>query len=147
MRPCTRLLAVATDAGASKPFRPAPAALLPPIPLYRRLLRSHRKRLGVEERLLGDMYVKAEFRAHRNIDNPVQIIGFLSEWQQYCQMLEGDSWKEAKMEKTKIDKMSDQQIGQLYELMQAIQKQAEADAEEEKANIIGTLDDKSKPDQ
>lgn len=74
MRAYTRLLATATDAGASRPFRPAPAALLPPIPLYRRLLRSHRKRLGVEERLLGDMYVKAEFRAHRDIDNPVQIV-------------------------------------------------------------------------
>jgi hypothetical protein len=74
MRAYARLLATATDAGASRPFRPAPAALLPPIPLYRRLLRSHRKRLGVEERLLGDMYVKAEFRAHRDIDNPVQIV-------------------------------------------------------------------------
>ncbi|KAL6171729.1 hypothetical protein ACJQWK_02735 [Exserohilum turcicum] len=52
------------------------------------------------------MYVKAEFRAHRNVDNPVQIIGFLSEWQMYCQMLEGDSWKDAKMDKAKIDKMS-----------------------------------------
>lgn len=74
MRVYSRLLAVATDAGASRPFRPAPAALLPPIPLYRRLLRSHRKRLGLEERLLGDMYVKAEFRAHKDIDNPVQIV-------------------------------------------------------------------------
>lgn len=74
MRACMRLLATATDAGASRPFKPAPAALLPPIPLYRRLLRSHRKRLGLEERLLGDMYVKAEFRAHKDIDNPVQIV-------------------------------------------------------------------------
>jgi hypothetical protein len=74
MRVFTRLLATATDAGASRPFKPAPAALLPPIPLYRRLLRSHRKRLGVEERVLGDMYVKAEFRAHRDVDNPVQIV-------------------------------------------------------------------------
>ncbi|PSN62473.1 ACN9-domain-containing protein [Corynespora cassiicola Philippines] len=129
MRVFTRLLATATDAGASKPFRPAPMALLPPIPLYRRLLRAHRKRLGIEERLLGDMYVKAEFRAHKDIDNPVQIIGFLSEWQLYAQALEGDSWKEAKMDKTKIDKMSDQQIGQLYELMQAIRKQELEDAD------------------
>lgn len=74
MRVSIRLLATATDAGASGPFRPTPAALLPPIPLYRRLLRSHRKRLGVEERLLGDMYIKSEFRAHRDIDNPVQIV-------------------------------------------------------------------------
>jgi hypothetical protein len=49
-------------------------ALLPPIPLYRTLLRTHRKKLPVEQRLLGDMYVKAEFRAHRDIDNPVQIV-------------------------------------------------------------------------
>ncbi|KAL6707431.1 hypothetical protein ACN47E_004210 [Coniothyrium glycines] len=147
MRIYTRLMAAATDAGASRPFRPAPAALLPPLPLYRRILRSHRKRLQLEERLLGDMYVKAEFRAHKDIDNPVQIIGFLSEWQMYCQMLEGEAWKDAKMDKTKIDKMSDQQIGQLYELMQQIKTQAEADAEAEDARIIGTLDKKTKPDQ
>lgn len=48
-------------------------ALLPPIPLYRRLLRMHRK-LPLEQRLLGDMYVKAEFNAHKDIDNPVQIV-------------------------------------------------------------------------
>jgi len=75
MRIYSRLLATATDAGASKgPFRPAPAALLPPIPLYRTILRTHRKKLPVEQRLLGDMYVKAEFRAHKDIDNPVQIV-------------------------------------------------------------------------
>jgi hypothetical protein len=74
MRVFSRLLATATDAGASQGFRQAPAALLPPIPLYRTILRTHRKRLGVEERTLGDLYVKAEFRAHKNIDNPVQIV-------------------------------------------------------------------------
>jgi hypothetical protein len=74
MKRTSRLLATATDAGSSKPFRPAPMALLPPIPLYRRLLRTHRKRLPAEERVLGDMYVKAEWKAHRNIDNPVHIV-------------------------------------------------------------------------
>jgi len=49
-------------------------ALLPPIPLYRRILRTHRKKLGHEERVLGDLYVKAEFRAHREVENPVQIV-------------------------------------------------------------------------
>jgi hypothetical protein len=73
MRVYSRLLATATDAGSSKPFRPAPMALLPPIPLYRRLLRAHRK-LPREERTLGDLYVKAEFHAHRNIDNPIHIV-------------------------------------------------------------------------
>jgi len=147
MRVFTRLLATAADSGVSRSLRPVPGALLPPIPLYRRLLRSHRKRLGVEERLLGDMYVKAEFRAHRHVENPVQIIGFLSEWQQYCQMLEGDSWKDAKMEKAKIDKMSDQQIGQLYELMQQIKNKSQEDADAENARIIATLDQRSKPDE
>lgn len=92
------------------------------------------------------MYVKAEFRAHKDIENPVQIIGFLSEWQTYCQMLEGDSWKDAKMDKAKIDKMSDQQIGQLYELMQQIksQKQANAGAEDEREGDI--FDPKSSKD-
>ncbi|KAF2000333.1 ACN9-domain-containing protein [Amniculicola lignicola CBS 123094] len=123
MRFSRRLLATATDAGSARPFRPAPMALLPPIPLYRRLLRIHRKKLDPQMRIMGDLYVKKEFRDHKDIDNPVQIIGFLTEWQRYAQELEGDSWREAKMDKTKIDKMSDQQIGQLYELLQAIRKQ------------------------
>ncbi|KAF3047699.1 acetate non-utilizing protein 9 [Didymella heteroderae] len=148
MRIYSRLLAMATDAGASKgPFRPAPAALLPPIPLYRTILRTHRKKLPVEQRLLGDMYVKAEFRAHKDIDNPVQIIGFLSEWQMYAQAIEGDTWKGEKMDKAKIDKMSDQQIGQLYELMQQIKKADAEDAEAEEAEVVVPLDDPKKSDQ
>lgn len=67
------MLATATDAGAARPFRPAPMALLPPIPLYRRILRLHR-RLPREERTLGDLYVKSEFHAHRDVDNPVHIV-------------------------------------------------------------------------
>lgn len=57
------------------PLRTAPLAILPPIPLFRRILRSHRKHLDTRMRLLGDEYVKSEFRAHRNIDNPVHIVG------------------------------------------------------------------------
>ena len=49
-------------------------ALLPPIPLYRRLLRAHRKHLPPEARLMGDLYIKAEFRAHRNVDNPAHLV-------------------------------------------------------------------------
>ncbi|GAB7346374.1 hypothetical protein MBLNU457_5080t2 [Dothideomycetes sp. NU457] len=111
---------VGTPAGG---LRAVPMALLPPIPLYRRLLRSHRKYLDHEMRVLGDQYVKSEFRAHQKIDNPVHIIGFLTEWQMYAQQIEGDSWRGEKMDKTKIDKMSDQQIGQLYELMNTIRKE------------------------
>ncbi|UKZ78057.1 hypothetical protein TrVFT333_005791 [Trichoderma virens FT-333] len=107
MRPS--LAKLASAAAMQSGLRPKPMALLPPIPLYRRLLRAHRKFLPTEMRLLGDEYVKAEFRAHRNVDNPAHLIGFLSEWQMYAQQIEGESWV-------------DEQIQQLYELMQAIQK-------------------------
>jgi hypothetical protein len=68
------LMATPTTAGTVKGFKPAPLALLPPIPLYRRLFRAHRKFLPREMRLLGDEYIKAEFRAHRNVENPVHIV-------------------------------------------------------------------------
>ncbi|KAM0259520.1 hypothetical protein ACHAQJ_003246 [Trichoderma viride] len=103
-------------------LRPKPMALLPPIPLYRRLLRAHRKYLPAEMRLLGDQYIKAEFRAHRNVDNPAHLIGFLSEWQMYAQQIEGESWVGEKIDQGKLQKLSDEQVQQLYELMQAIQK-------------------------
>ncbi|CAM1507357.1 Fc.00g069980.m01.CDS01 [Cosmosporella sp. VM-42] len=106
-------------------LRPAPMALLPPMSLYRRLLRAHRKYLPAEMRLLGDEYIKAEFRAHRKVDNPAHLIGFLTEWQLYAQKIEGDSWIGEKIDEGKLQKMSDEQIAQLYELMQAIQKNRE----------------------
>ncbi|KAL9123995.1 MAG: hypothetical protein Q9217_006632 [Psora testacea] len=124
MKLSPRLLANPTTAGSTQGLKPAPLALLPPIPLYRRLLRSHRKFLPKEMRVLGDQYVKSEFRSHRDVENPMHIIGFLTEWQMYAQKVEGDAWKGEKLDKGKIDKMSDQQLGQLYELMQAIQVQS-----------------------
>jgi hypothetical protein len=33
-------------------------------------------------------------------------IGFLTEWQLYAQALEGDNWRESKLDKAKLDKMS-----------------------------------------
>ncbi|KAK3906961.1 succinate dehydrogenase assembly factor 3, mitochondrial [Staphylotrichum tortipilum] len=120
MRPSARLMASAMS--TAKGMSPGPMALLPPIYLYRRLLRAHRKYLPSEMRLLGDEYVKAEFRAHRSVENPVHLIGFLTEWQLYAQKIEGDSWTGEKLDPGKIEKMSDEQLGQLYELMQAIQK-------------------------
>lgn len=142
MRSTLRLSA----APVTPPFRPgqrAPQlALLPPIPLYRRLLRIHRKKLGPEERVFGDSYLKSEFRRHRDIENPLHIVGFLTEWQQYGQALEGDDWKGRKIEKELLDKMSDQQVGQLYELMQAIQKRARDSVDDqEEAAMSQAIDD------
>ncbi|KAL9113952.1 MAG: hypothetical protein Q9227_002086 [Pyrenula ochraceoflavens] len=106
----------------SSPLSKAPnLALLPPIPLYRRILRTHR-RLPLDQRVFGDTYVKAEFRRHRDIENPLHVIGFLTEWQLYAQKLEGDEWKGEQLDKTFVERLSDQQVGQLWELMQAIKR-------------------------
>ncbi|KAI1330290.1 ACN9-domain-containing protein [Xylariaceae sp. FL0255] len=130
MRITQRLLATtATTAGNA--LKPAPLAILPPIPLYRRLLRAHRKHLPAEMRLLGDEYIKAEFRAHREVENPVHLIGFLTEWQLYAQKIEGDSWVGEKIDPEKVSKMSDQQMGQMYELMQAIRNRSQEEGEQE----------------
>ncbi|KAK4447688.1 putative mitochondrial acetate non-utilizing protein 9 precursor [Podospora aff. communis PSN243] len=123
MRPTLLRRASAMASKSSSPLTPPkPMAILPPIPLYRRLLRAHRKHLPKEMRVLGDEYVKAEFRAHRDVENPVHLIGFLSEWQLYAQKIEGESWVGEKLDEGKIAKMSDEQLGQLYELMKTIQK-------------------------
>jgi len=47
----------------------------------------------------------------------------------YAQTLEGDAWIGERMDQGKIDKMSDQQLGQMYELMQAIRKKEIEDSE------------------
>ncbi|CBF86184.1 hypothetical protein AN2103.2 [Aspergillus nidulans FGSC A4] len=135
MRIFTRLLYAAPSNMGSAASLSEALALLPPIPLYRRILRVHRKKLDPEMRILGDSYVKSEFRAHRGTENPLHIIGFLTEWQLYAQKLEGDSWIGEKLDQGKLDKMSDQQLGQLYELMQTIQNKdgkGEGEGESEK---------------
>lgn len=68
------VLRLAKAATMQKGLRSDPMALLPPIPLYRRLLRAHRKFLPTEMRVLGDEYIKAEFRAHRKVDNPAHLV-------------------------------------------------------------------------
>ncbi|KAJ5832825.1 hypothetical protein N7474_001136 [Penicillium riverlandense] len=105
MRLAHRLLMAAPASIGSKASLSDALALLPPLQLYRRVLRVHRK-LDPEMRVLGDSYVKAEFRAHRNVENPLHIIGFLTEWQLYAQKLEGDNWAGEKLDKSKLDKMS-----------------------------------------
>ena len=69
-------LANPTAVGSTKGLKPAPLALLPPIPLYRRLLRGHRNFLPQQMRVLGDEYVKSEFRSHREVENPMHIVRF-----------------------------------------------------------------------
>jgi len=102
--------------------REASASLLPPIPLYRGLLRAHR-RLPPEMRSLGDAYVKSEFRRHKDASNPVHVMGFLSQWKMYLDELprnpNTDSFAGKRLEPVLFEKMSAEQLGQLYELMHA----------------------------
>ncbi|KAI0076165.1 ACN9-domain-containing protein [Panus rudis PR-1116 ss-1] len=109
---------------SSKPLnlQEASATLLPPIPLYRNILRAHRH-LPPDMRSLGDVYVKAEFRRHRSVTNPLHIIGFLSQWKVYLDELptgpDAQHFKGKKLDPTLLEKMSPEQIGQLYEVMHA----------------------------
>ncbi|WPK25056.1 hypothetical protein PUMCH_002357 [Australozyma saopauloensis] len=104
--------------------RPERAAepLLPPLKLYRAILRAHVHKLPKELRYLGDEYVKAEFKAHKSTDNPLYIVGFLTQWQDYLRSIDGGSWHEGKLTQGELEKMSPEQVGQLYELMQETQR-------------------------
>ncbi|KAJ3560095.1 hypothetical protein NP233_g11058 [Leucocoprinus birnbaumii] len=103
-------------------LREASATLLPPLPLYRSILRAHRN-LPPEMRSLGDVYVKSEFRLHREVTNPAHIIGFLSQWKIYLEQMPdregGRFYRGKKLDPTVFEKMSAEQLGQLYEVMQS----------------------------
>jgi hypothetical protein len=62
--------------------------IIRPLPLYRRILRLHRTILSPEKRKLGDLYIKKEFRDHKNITNQGQIQAFLQAWNSYANDLE-----------------------------------------------------------
>lgn len=66
--------------------------------------------------------MKKEFKDHKKIDNPLHIVGFLTEWQDYLKQIDGGSWLHGKLSKDDLDKMSPEQIGQLHELMEATKK-------------------------
>ncbi|KAG6914835.1 hypothetical protein DXG01_015056 [Tephrocybe rancida] len=74
-------------------------------------------------RSLGDDYIKAEFRRHKDVTNPVHIIGFLSQWKVYLDELPRDadakSFAGKRLDPTVFEKMSPEQLGQLYDLMHA----------------------------
>ncbi|KAI7907305.1 uncharacterized protein BX663DRAFT_134377 [Cokeromyces recurvatus] len=120
--------------------------LMAPLKLYREVLRSHRL-LPPAMRALGDDYVKAEFKRHKDIDNPAHIVGFVSQWQTYLDMIKQqtaslskdssapshdplvksfdtpkDSGWGKKLDQQLLDKMSDEQLGQLYELRKEVKR-------------------------
>ena len=74
MRLSPRLLAAPAPPPPASAFQSLPVAILPPLPLYRRLLRAHRQFLPPDMRILGDQYIKSEFRLHKNVENPMHIV-------------------------------------------------------------------------
>lgn len=78
MRLAHRLFMATPASIGSKSSLSEALALLPPLQLYRRILRVHRK-LDPDMRVLGDSYVKKEFRAHRTAENPLHIVRLFAE--------------------------------------------------------------------
>ncbi|SCV02956.1 LANO_0G01266g1_1 [Lachancea nothofagi CBS 11611] len=103
---------LARNRRATQPNKP----LLPPLPLYRRILRVHQN-LPAPQRELGDQYVKNEFKLHKGTTNPLHIVGFLASWQDYLHVITQGQWHEATLSAELLDKMSPEQVTQLYELM------------------------------
>ena len=54
--------------------------------LYRQLLRAHAQKLPAAARELGDGYVKAEFRSHRDAA-PKFLAAFEAQWREYLAVL------------------------------------------------------------
>ncbi|XP_020855759.1 succinate dehydrogenase assembly factor 3, mitochondrial [Phascolarctos cinereus] len=94
--------------------------------LYRRLLVLHRA-LPPDLRALGDQYVKDEFRRHKDVGRE-EALRFLSEWERYAVALWRQTNTVEKMQlgacltKEQLDDFSEEQIGQLQELMQEATK-------------------------
>ncbi len=115
--------------------------------LYRGILRLHRL-LPVELRVLGDNYVKNEFRLHRQVRDEAVLMTFFNEWSQYHWNLIGQL--EADLEriqgpllkplgkKLEIKKLSELNDDQLYNLMElrknATIKDVKETTQEEKIN-------------
>ncbi|KAI6213192.1 hypothetical protein M3Y94_00121200 [Aphelenchoides besseyi] len=94
-----------------------------PLILYKRILRLHYG-LPPEMRLMGDSYVKSEFKLHAKAP-PEQALVFLKEWTNYCTQLSKQLSNRGIARGTSLgadfrpeylDRFNDDQIRQLYEL-------------------------------
>ena len=116
-----RLASAAKPRKSGRAHRENASPLLPPLALYRRIMRAHQQ-LPLPQRELGNMYVREEFKAHKTTDNPLYIVGFLTSWQDYLHQITDSKWMEGSLTKTQLEKMSPDQVNQLYELMKEAQR-------------------------
>ena len=89
--------------------------------LYGSILRLHRRLPYADLRILGDEYVKKEFRDHLKSATPEQLRQFAEEWTKYRQTLEKQLRAE-KLPGLEIDKqavLSDEQKLDMLRLKQA----------------------------
>lgn len=64
----------------------------PVLSLFRSLLRLHREKLPGPMRMMGDTYLRDEFRKHlRGSTTEAQWQAFMSEWERYRVMLAGEA--------------------------------------------------------
>jgi len=94
--------------------------------LYKTVLRLHRG-LPLEFKAIGDQYVKEEFKRHKNC-KPEEVSAFMTAWVDYAVTLtkqlsvkhiqRGDVELGRDLTPTELDLFRDEQISQLYELMQ-----------------------------
>ena len=94
--------------------------------LYARILRLHKSRLPAELRGLGDAYVKAEFRAHRDAKEEF-VAPFMEQWKDYAnelhaQQQDGRIGKD--LSEDDAARLNDEQKLQLHRLhIEAIKKE------------------------
>ncbi|KCV70934.1 hypothetical protein H696_01880 [Fonticula alba] len=91
----------------------------PALTLYRQILRAHRA-LPMNLAAIGNAYVRDEFRRHKEAD-PKYVAGFMAAWTDYLISLESQLKADrhrvgTHLDMNTLDKMSDEQIGQLSEL-------------------------------
>ena len=92
--------------------------------LYRHLLKLHRL-LPSEMRIIGDNYVKMEFKLHKKVNEPAILETFYTEWSQYADALlnqVAEDFKTSSVEKSLGAKLEMKRLSefddQLYNLME-----------------------------
>jgi hypothetical protein len=55
--------------------------------VYRRILKAHKRHLPYEMKVLGDTYVKSEFKLFKNVADQGQLDQFYTAWHRYLDQL------------------------------------------------------------
>ena len=96
--------------------------------LYRGILRCHRERVPAPMRVMGDEYVRDEFRRHWSVKTTeAQWRSFLQAWTEYLDKLEGRAsadQRSGQLDEQLLSAMSEEQRMRLSELKEEIHESA-----------------------